>query len=546
MAPAAAEYRISRRYRQNTLILETRFETSEGVVTLLDFMPPRDELPNLVRLVVGDRGRVSMRTEIIFRFDYGSAVPWVSRMDDNRLSAIAGPNRLILQTPVTLRGVDRTTVGEWAVAAGEVTPFVLSHAASHLPPPAPIDAVRSLAETEDYWREWCSSTRSARGAPDEVMRSLITLKALTFRPTGGIVAAPTTSLPERVGGARNWDYRYCWLRDATFTLVALMDSGYFDEARAWREWLLRAVAGEPSQVQIMYGLAGERRLDEWEVPWLAGYQDSRPVRIGNAAAGQLQLDIYGEVVDALYQGRLGQLSHSAVGWDLQRALVKHLESIWHLPDEGIWEPRAGRRQFTHSKVMAWLAFDRAIKTIERFRVDGPLQRWRALRAQIHDEVCRKGFNSEIGAFVQEFGSSELDASALMIALVGFLPPEDPRIRGTVEAIERRLTVDGLVMRYDTRTGLDGLPPGEGAFIACSFWLADNLVLLGRHADARRLYDRLLALRNDLGLLSEQYDPSSRRLVGNFPQAFSHIALINTAYNLMHAKKPAEQRSERAA
>ena len=542
VAPADPEPRVRRRYRDRTLVLETEFETSDGAVTLIDFMPLRGANSDIVRMVVGRRGRVAMRTELVVRFDYGSTVPWISRMDDGSLRAIAGPDMLILRTDVPLRGEGMTHVGEFTVAEGETAAFVLTYAASHEAPPESVDPADALADTEDFWRDWALRCRYSGEWSDAVMRSLITLKALTYRPTGGIVAAPTTSLPEQLGGPRNWDYRFCWLRDATLTLLTLMDAGYYDEAAAWRDWLIRAAAGSPSQVQIMYGIGGERRLAEWEVPWLPGYEDSSPVRIGNAAYGQLQLDVFGEVLDALHHARRGGLTESPEAWNLARALVGHLEGIWQEPDEGIWEVRGGKRHFVHSKVMAWVAVDRVVKSAEQYGLDGPLDRWRELRRRIHADVCRHGFDASIGSFVQAYGSTALDASLLMLPLVGFLPADDARMRGTVEAIERELIVDGLVHRYDTGSGVDGLPPGEGAFLACSFWLADNYVLLGRHDDARALFERLLALRNDVGLLAEQYAPSLRRQVGNFPQAFSHVALVDTALNLERVASPAEQRS----
>lgn len=534
--------RITRRYRDHTLVLETNIETADGAATVIDFMPPRGKASDVVRLVVGKRGTVTIRTELIIRFDYGSLVPWVNRLKDRSLVAIAGPDMVVLRTPAKLLGEDRKHVGEFTVSAGQTIPFVLTYWPSHLPPPEPIDPLKALAGTERFWRDWSSRAEAAGEWSEPVNRSLITLKALTYRPTGGIVAAATTSLPEQLGGSRNWDYRYCWLRDATFTLLALINSGYYEEAKAWRAWLLRAVAGDAAQVQIMYGLTGEHRLTEWEAPWLCGFEGAQPVRIGNAAAGQVQLDVYGEVMDALYQARSGKMELDEAAWMVQQELLKHLATIWDQPDDGIWELRGGRQQCTHSKVMAWVAFDRAIKSVERSGVDGPANRWRALRKTIHDEVCAQAFNSEIGAFVQSYGSKQLDASVLLIPLVGFLPPSDPRVRGTVQAVERRLMVDGFVMRYDTDVTRDGLTGNEGAFLACSFWLADNLILLGRREDARRLFERLLSLRNDLGLLSEEYDPHAKRLVGNFPQAFSHIALINTAHNLTRPEKPAEQRS----
>jgi GH15 family glucan-1,4-alpha-glucosidase len=546
IAPVRPLGEPTRRYRENTLILETEIETEEGAATLIEFMPVRRTVSNLVRIVVGKRGTVTLRTELIIRFDYGSLVPWVTTREDGTLSAIAGPDMVVLRTPVPLRGEDRKTVGEFTVSAAETVAFVLTYGPSHLEPPAPIDPIAALADTEAFWTEWSSQFHGAGEWSAAVMRSLITLKALTYQPTGGIVAAPTTSLPEMLGGPRNWDYRYCWLRDSTFTLLALMNSGYYEEAKAWRAWLLRAVAGDPSQIQIMYGIAGERRLTEWEIPWLAGYEGAKPVRIGNAASEQIQLDIYGEVMDAMHQARMGNIATDGSGWAVQLGALKHFETIWEQPDSGIWEVRGGPRHFTYSKVMAWVAFDRAVKTIEEFNREGPLEEWRAMRAKIHDEVCREGFNKDIGAFVQSYGSKELDASVLLIPLVGFLPADDPRIRSTVEAIERNLMQDGFVMRYDTAAHRDGLPGSEGAFLACSFWLADNFVLLGRLDDARRLLQRLLELRNDVGLLSEEYDPRAQRLVGNFPQALSHIALINTALNLSRTNKPVEQRSGSSA
>ncbi len=534
--------RISRRYRDDTLILETDFETADGAVTMVDFMPPRGKASDVVRMIVGRRGRVAMRSELILRFDYGSLMPWVTRMEDGGLLAVSGPDMVVLRTPVRLRGKDFTTIGDFTVSAGQTIPFVLTYSASHLSPPAPIDAQKALVGTEQFWRHWISRCTSAGKWSADVRRSLITLKALTYRPTGGMVAAPTTSLPEQLGGPRNWDYRFCWLRDATFTLLALMNSGYYEEARSWQAWLLRAVAGQPSQVQIMYGLLGERRLTEWEIPWLPGYEGSKPVRIGNAAATQLQLDIFGEVMDAFCQGRNGKLAVDEHAWAVQRALLDHLETIWDQPDEGIWEIRSGRQQFTYSKMMTWMAFDRAIKGAEDFGLEGPVERWRALRGKIHEEICSHAFDPKIGAFVQSYGSKNLDASLLLIPAVGFLPPDDPRVRSTIAAIEQHLLADGLVRRYDTADTRDGLPPGEGVFLACSFWLADSLLATGRHEEAQQLFERLLALRNDVGLLSEEYDPQTKRLVGNFPQALSHIALVNTAHNLTRSEKPVRQRS----
>jgi GH15 family glucan-1,4-alpha-glucosidase len=542
IAPAQGNPRTTRRYRPDTLILETSFVTADGEAILIDFMPLRERASHLVRLVVGKRGTVSMTMELIIRFDYGASVPWVKRTEAGDVLAISGPDMLVLRTPVELRGEGLTTVGDFTVAAGQTITFVLTYASSHLPVPEPIDAQDALRQTQSFWEDWVSIHQSTGAYADAVRRSLITLKALTYEPTGGIAAAPTTSLPEQIGGPRNWDYRFCWLRDATLTLLAFMNAGYYDEARRWRDWLLRAAAGSPSQLQIMYGLAGEKRLAEWEIPWLSGYEGAKPVRIGNAASGQLQIDVFGEVMDAFHQARLGGLQLLAEGWDFQRAVLAHLEKTWSSPDEGIWEVRGGRQHFTYSKVMAWVAFDRAIKDAEAFGLEAPVDRWRKLRADIHAEVCEKAFNPRVGAFVQAYGSEHLDASALLIPVVGFLPPEDARVRCTVEAIERRLVRNGFVLRYDTAVTEDGLPPGEGAFLACSFWLADAYVLLGRDEDARRLFERLLSLRNDLGLLSEEYDPAAKRLLGNFPQAFSHIALVNTAHNLERAEKPCEQRS----
>jgi GH15 family glucan-1,4-alpha-glucosidase len=546
LAPIAENVRISRRYRKNTLILETHFETDTGAVTLVDFMPLRDGWSNLVRIVVGERGTVRMCGELIIRFGYGATIPWVTRLPGRGLRAISGPDMLVLDAPVSMHGEDFKTVGEFTVSAGDRLPFVLTYGPSHLDVPPPVDPEKAIARTEEFWTGWAGRCEPSGSWHDAVVRSLITLKALTFEPTGGIVAAPTTSLPEQIGGSRNWDYRFCWLRDATLTLLALMDAGYYDEATAWRDWLARAAAGSPSQMQIMYGIAGEHRLSEWEVPWLQGYEGAKPVRIGNAAYNQLQLDVYGEVMDALHQARRGGLQAGEHAWDLQRAVLAHVEKVWRQPDESIWEVRGPRQHFTYSKVMCWVAFDRMIKSAEEFALPGPLDRWKALREEIHRDVCAHGFDRDLGSFVRSYGSKEFDASLLLIPAVGFLPPDDARVRGTVEAIERSLMVDGFVLRYDTTRTDDGLPAGEGAFLACSFWLADAYVLLGRTDDARRLFERLLALRNDVGLLSEEYDPHARRLVGNFPQAFSHVSLVNTAANLVRAVKPAEQRADRAA
>jgi GH15 family glucan-1,4-alpha-glucosidase len=545
IAPKADDFRVSRKYREDTLILETRFETDEGVACLIDFMPLRNDTSDLVRLVVGVSGRVTMCMEMTLRFGYGAIVPWVSRLPDRSLRAIAGPDMVLLRTPAELRGENFKTLSEFTVAAGETVPFRLVYAASHLTPPDDADPQQSLASTEKYWRDWASKAQTDSLEP-AVKRSLITLKALTYAPTGGIVAAPTTSLPEWPGGVRNWDYRFCWLRDATLTLLAFMNAGYFDEAKAWREWLLRAVAGRPEQAQIMYGVGGERRLVEWKVPWLKGFRGSAPVRIGNNAHSQLQLDVYGEVMDALHQARCGGLDEHDEGWAVQTAFVKHIEKVWTEPDESIWEVRSGPEHFTYSKVMAWVAFDRSIKSAEQFHLDGPIDHWKRLRTLIHADVCRKGYDARQQSFVRSYGSTELDASLLLLPTVGFLPPQDPRIKGTIEAVERHLMKDGLVRRYNTASADDGLPPGEGVFLACSFWMVDAYVMLGRLDDARAMFKRLVGLCNDVGLLSEEYDPESKQLLGNFPQAFSHVALVNSAFNLTRASKPAEQRADHSA
>ena len=547
IAPAGVRACVRRAYRGHTLVLDTEFETPEGAVTLVDFMPIRTAQCSLVRLVIGRRGRVKMDLELILRFDYGASVPWVTRMPDGSgLRAIAGPDLAALRTTVRLEGKDLTTVAQFEVSEGEIVPFELAHQPSHLGMPATIDPLAALTQTEAFWENWNSRCALRGDWSEAVRRSLITLKALSYYPTGGVVAAPTTSLPERLGGVRNWDYRFCWLRDATLTLLALMNSGYYEEAERWREWLVRAVAGSPDQIQIMYGIAGERRMPEWEIGWLPGYEGSRPVRAGNAAVKQFQLDVYGEIMDVLYQACKGGLAGSDAAWDLQRALIRHLETVWHLPDQGIWEVRGAGRPFTHSKVMAWVAIDRAIKSVQTFGMPGEVARWSALRQRIHDDVCQHGYDARRNSFVQYYGSRELDASLLLIPITGFLPSSDPRVKGTVEAIQRELTVDGLVMRYRTHESLDGLPPGEGVFLACSFWLADNLVLQGRRDEARAIFERLLSLRNDVGLLAEEYEPTARRFLGNFPQAFSHVALINTAMNLAERAKPAEQRAEEVA
>jgi GH15 family glucan-1,4-alpha-glucosidase len=540
IAPVGELRSLTRHYRDGTLVLETDYETDTGAVTIVDWMPLRDDTPDIQRMVVGTRGQVPMRMELVIRFDYGSIVPWVRRVDGG-IRATAGPDTLYCRADIPLRGEDLRTVAEFTVTAGQHVAFELAWAPTYAPPPRQRDAVQSLRETEDWWRAWSERCTYQGEWREVVLRSLITLKALTYAPTGGLVAAATTSLPEQLGGVRNWDYRYCWLRDATFTLYALMAGGYTDEARAWREWLINAVAGMPSQIQVMYGLAGERRLTELELPWLPGYEGAAPVRIGNAAYQQRQLDIYGEVMDALYLARRAGLEPSENAWRVQQVLMQSLETAWEAPDEGIWEVRGPKRHFTHSKVMAWVALDRAIKSVELFGLAGPVERWRRIRAAIHDQVCREGFDPQLNAFVQYYGSKDPDASLLLLPLVGFLPAGDPRVRGTVELIQRELLHDGFVARYPAHPGVDGLPPGEGAFLICTFWLADNLALQGRMEEAREIFERLLALRNDVGLLSEEYDLSARRLVGNFPQAFSHVGLINTATNLTQAVGPAADR-----
>jgi GH15 family glucan-1,4-alpha-glucosidase len=541
IGPCDPGARVTRRYRDDTLILETDFETPDGAVTLVDFMPLREGANHLVRIVAGRRGQLAMRSELALRFDYGATVPWVTRANDGTLEAIAGPSMVLLRTPVKLRGEDFKTTGEFTVSAGQTVPFVLSYGLSHQPPPAAIDPAAALNDTEVFWRDWAANSTDMGEWTGLARRSLITLKALTHRATGGIVAAPTTSLPERFGGSRNWDYRYCWLRDATLALLSFMHGGFYDEAQDWRHWLRRAVAGHPAQAQIMYGIAGERRLPEYEIPWLPGYQGSAPVRIGNAASDQFQLDIYGEVLDAFYQARLGGLGPLGPNSGLLRALIDHVAEVWREPDDGMWEMRGPRQHFTHSKVMAWLAFDRAIKCAESFGFEGPVETWRALRQEIHEDVCAKAYNATRGAFVQYYGADTLDAGVLMMPLVGFLPATDPRVRSTIAAIERDLTMDGFVLRYDTRNGLDGMPPGEGAFLPCSFWLADCLLMLGRIQDGERLFRRLAGLCNDTGLLAEEYNPATGRMTGNFPQAFSHIALVNTAHNIALANMPRHKR-----
>ena len=544
ICPATPEYISRQRYRGDTLILETEFETATGRVLVTDCMPPRGRYPDVIRIVEGISGNVPMQMKLVIRFDYGTTVPWVRRRDGGTV-AIAGPDAVILRTDVETHGENLSTASEFTVSAGEKRFFVLTWFPSHEPAPEPERAFEAVASAEKYWTEWTEQCSYRGEWRDDVVRSLITLKGLTYAPTGGIVAAATTSLPERIGGVRNWDYRFCWLRDATFTLYALMAGGYREEASAWRDWLLRAAAGCKSQLQIMYGPAGERRLPELELPHLGGYENSQPVRVGNAASRQFQLDVFGEVIDAMHQARRHGIDCSEESWRLERHVMALLESRWQEPDEGIWEIRGDRRQFTHSKVMAWVAADRAIKAVESFGFDGDASRWKVLRQRIHEEVCAQGYDADRNTFTQFYGSKKLDASLLMIPLVGFLPVTDRRVRGTIETIERDLVSDGFVLRYHPgeSASVDGLPPGEGTFLPCSFWLTDCLHLLGRDADARRWFERLLSVKSPLGLLSEEYDPQCKRLVGNFPQAFSHVGLVNTAYNLAERNGPAERRSE---
>jgi GH15 family glucan-1,4-alpha-glucosidase len=528
--PSAKVKRVRRRYRPGTLVLETELETGSGVVRLIDFIPPRGTNPDIVRIVDGIRGRVRMQMWLTIRFDYGSVVPWV-RKHHGGLEAIAGPDGLILHTPVKTHGKNLSTIAEFTVSKGDRVPFVLTWFEPDKPPPRKVDPERALRETVHYWTDWSNRCAHEGEWRDAVLRSLITLKGLTYAPSGGIVAAATTSLPEEIGGERNWDYRYCWLRDATFTLLALIGAGYLEEARAWREWLLRAIAGTPTQMQILYGVRGERRLPEFELGWLCGYENSTPVRIGNAACNQRQLDVYGELMDAMYHAHCAGIKTNELDWRLQCALMHFLEKIWNKPDEGIWEVRGGPRQFTHSKMMAWVAFDRAIKLAcaRGNSAEKSVNRWIKIRDRIHRQVCRRGYNRKKKAFTQWYGSDALDASLLMMPLVGFLPAGDERVRNTIEAVQCELTQDGFVLRYCARKNkVDGLPGREGVFLPCSFWLVDCLHLLGRTDEARALFRRLLDLRNDLGLLSEEFDPRARRQLGNFPQAFSHVALINSA------------------
>jgi GH15 family glucan-1,4-alpha-glucosidase len=543
IAPKDPPLGETRHYHPGTLVLETEFQTESGSAAVIDFMPPADGA-DLVRIAIGRSGRVVFKTELAARFNYGSTVPWVNRLDDSSISAIAGPERLLLRTPVVLYGEDLTTVGEFAVEAGQSIPFVLSYGASFQSPPPAIDAFDALMRTQAFWRQWSDRCSDVGPWTEAVKRSLITLKALTYAPTGGIVAAATTSLPERLGGVRNWDYRYCWLRDATFTLLALMSLGYYDEAQAWRDWLIRAIAGSPSQIQIMYGVGGERWLPELIVPWLSGYENSAPVRIGNDASKQLQLDIFGEAIDAMFQALKAGMAPSERGRAVRPVVLDYLATVWRQPDEGIWEVRGGRQHFVYSKVMAWVAFDRAASELEAQAYHESGRRWREIADEIHAEVCERGFDRDLDSFVQAYGSKLLDASLLLIPIVGFLPPEDPRVRGTLRAIEDRLLIEGeFVLRYETERTGDGLPAGEGAFLACSFWLVHNYILQGRDADARKLFARLLSRCNDVGLLAEEFDPLTGRMLGNYPQAYSHVGLINCALGLSRQKGPAEERAK---
>ena len=543
IAPDGGGPATSRCYREKTLVLESEWKTATGRVRVIDFMPPREKAPDIVRIVEGLEGRVEMCTELTIRLDYGSVIPWVQRLDDETLLALGGPDGITVRTPVDLEPKGMAHAARFSVRAGERVPFVLTWFPSNEAHPKAVDPEAALRDTETYWREWMGGCAYHGEYREAVHSSLLALKALTYEPTGGIVAAPTTSLPEQIGGVRNWDYRYCWLRDATFTLFALMNAGFTDEARAWRNWLLRAVAGDPAKAQILYGVGGQRRIREYELDWLLGYEASQPVRIGNAAHDQFQLDVYGEVMDALHQARAHGLPGDDHAWSLQRNLMDFLEGAWDRPDEGIWEVRGPRRHFTHSKVLAWVAFDRAVDTVERFDLPGPIDKWRQIRQTIHDEVCREAFDTERNSFMQAYGSDELDASTLLIPLVGFLPATDPRVAGTIDAIQRDLTRDGFVERYAVKqvNDVDGLPGGEGVFLPCSFWLVDALLMQGRRDEARELFERLLALRNDLGLISEEYDPVAKRLLGNFPQAFTHVGLVNSAYNLSAHASPSDQR-----
>jgi GH15 family glucan-1,4-alpha-glucosidase len=545
LAPQGDIRHIKRRYRGDSLILETLFETDLGAVALIDFMPLGSPSPQVVRTIEGRSGRVPIEMELIMRFDYGSVIPWVRRVD-GRICASAGSNSLYLQTDVPFRGQDMRTVSEFEVAKDERVHFVLGWCRSYGAEPNLVDPVEATHETESRWKEWAANINYQGRWREAVVRSLITLKGLTYQPSGGLLAALTSSLPENPGGSRNWDYRYCWLRDATFTLYTFLINGCTDEAAAWRDWLHRAVAGDPSQIQPVYALDGERWLGEKDLPWLPGFNGAKPVRIGNAAAQQVQLDVFGEMMDVFHVARRSGLDPDAAAWQVQRVMLDHLRSIWRKPDRGIWELRGDPQQLTHSKVMAWVAFDRAVKAVNQFKLEGPLEKWRALRDQIHDEVCEQGFNPDMNSFVQAYGSRELDASLLMIPLVGFLPPDDSRVLGTIDAIQRELQYDGLIRRYRPESGVDGLQGNEGAFLLCSFWLVDSLALTGRMKQAAELFERLMSLRNDVGLLAEQYDPQRNRMLGNFPQAFSHVALVNSALSFQEGKGPSRHRAKGGA
>jgi GH15 family glucan-1,4-alpha-glucosidase len=543
IATKEAPVSINRCYRPGTLILETEFETDTGCAVIIDFMPPADGT-DLVRIITGRWGKVVFQTELVLRFNYGASVPWVNRLDDDTINAIAGPERLVLRTPAALYGEDLKTFGDFTVKAGQSVPFILSYGSSFQSPPPSIDPFQALERTEAFWRQWSDRCPDVGPWTGAVKRSLIILKALTYEPTGGIVAAVTTSLPEHLGGTRNWDYRYCWLRDATFTLLAFMNLGYYEEAKAWRDWLLRAVAGSPRQVQIMYGVGGERWLPELIIPWLPGYEKSTPVHIGNDASQQLQLDVFGELADAMFQTLKAGMEPSERSRTLRPVILEYLSTVWRQPDEGLWEVRGGPQHFVHSKVMVWVAFDRAANQVAAEGFEDARQRWREIADEIHAEVCERGFDRDLNSFVQAYGSKRLDASLLLIPVVGFLPASDPRVQGTLRAIEDKLLIDGeFVLRYETENLGDGLPEGEGAFLACSFWLVDNYILQARYAEARKLFDRLLSRCNDVGLLAEEIDPLSGRMLGNFPQAYSHVGLINCALNLTRQTGPAEERAE---
>jgi GH15 family glucan-1,4-alpha-glucosidase len=557
IAAAKGKWKTTRRYRPHTLILETTFEHRDGAFRLIDFMPVRQRNSHIVRIVEGIRGNIPVRMEMALRFDYGRTVPWVTRIKDG-VRAVAGPNLAVLRASVPMHGENLKTVADFTVRRGDRVTFSLAYGVSHKPDPRKVDAAQTLADCEMRWRRWAHRLKYKGKYRDVIERSLITLRAMIFRPTGGVVSAVTTSLPEFIGGVRNWDYRLCWLRDTTFTLLALANGGYFDEATAWQDWLLRTLAGSPEQVQIMYGLKGERQLLEWEVDWLPGYENSRPVRVGNAAAGQLQLDIYGEVLDCFFHAQHSMGRHTEDDFRVLVLLMQQLEKVWQQPDEGIWETRGGPQQFTYSKMMAWVAFDRAVLLAEQLHYEAPVEKWEAIRDTIHNEICTRAFSEKKNSFTQAYGSENLDASLLLMPVVGFLPGSDPRVKGTVEAIERELMPAGLVLRYDTSKVEDGLPPGEGVFLACSFWMVSSLKAIGRVKDARALFERLLKLRNDLGLLSEEYDLKLKRMVGNFPQAFSHIALVNAAFDLAdeprtrhrahrnsHPRQPGSQKSSAA-